>query len=166
MRHPLGLLAAALPLLAWLPAHGAVSTRDWGVYGNPRFNFGACFPKAFHGQGEATNGDGERFRTRDGAELAVYGSNVDAGTKLGNGLETDVAEIAGKAARVSYRVQKRNWIVASGTGPKGEFFLKRYLRQDQLLSFNLLYPARLHAHYAPLVARMVGCFTIGSEPGE
>ena len=166
-RHGVGrLLVGSLLAAIWQPAFAAVGTRDWDAYGNPRFNFGVCFPRSFHGPGEATNGDGERFRAADGAVLAVYGSNVDTGAKLDDLLAENVVDIAGKGVRITYRVEKRNWLVASGTGPKGEFYLKRFLRQDQMLSFELIYPASLHARYAPLVAAMVGCFSIGSEPGE
>ena len=53
----------------------------------------------------------------------------------------------------------------AGEGGKGEFYLKRVLRREQVLSWELVYPARLHARYAPMTAQMISCFTVGSEDG-
>ena len=149
--------------LCCTPVGAVANTNGWGGYGNARFNFAICFPPAFHGQGEATNGDGQRFRTRDGAELAVFGSNEEPGTTLGAYLNESVEDVAGKSARTTYRAQKRNWLVVSGVGPRGEFYIKRVRREDQVVTFELVYPAQLHAKYAPLAAALVSCFTIGSE---
>jgi hypothetical protein len=158
--------AAILATLSSVAISAAPNVRDWGSYGNNRFNFAACYPPWFRGQGEAGNGDGQRFRAKDGAQLAVFGSNEGSGAKLDNYLSDSIEELAGKGAKITYRQQKRNWLVASGNGPKGEFYIKRFLRQDQMLSFQLVYPTSLHAQYAQLVTAMVGCFTIGAEPGH
>jgi hypothetical protein len=153
----------AVATLCGAPAGAVPNTKGWDGYGNTRFNFAICFPSAFHGQGEATNGDGQRFRSRDGAELAVFGSNEEPGTTLDAFLKDSVEDVAGKGARSTYRAQKRNWLVVSEVGPKDEFYVKRVRREDQMLTFELVYPALLHAKYAPLAAALVGCFTIGSR---
>ena len=163
MRRSLQAFVVAVATLCGAPAGAVPNTKGWDGYGNTRFNFAVCFPPAFHGQGEATNGDGQRFRTRYGAELAVFGSNEEPGTTLGAYLNESVEDVAGKSARTTYRAQKRNWLVVSGVGPKGEFYIKRVRREDQMLTFELIYPAPLHAKYAPLAAALVSCFTIGSE---
>ncbi len=146
-------------------AAAVTAPKTWDAYGNARFNFAVCHPPAFKGRGEADNADGQRFRTADGAELAAFGSNRTSGDKIDSDLADSVKELAGADARVTYRAQKSNWLVVSGVGGKGEFYLKRVLRREQVLSWEFVYPARLHARYAPMTAKMISCFTVGSEDG-
>jgi hypothetical protein len=161
-------VAAISILFALLGAGAADAAPDshWDSYANTRFNYGVCYPKTLKGRGEATNRDGQVFEGRDGAVLTVFGANVEIGTPLDDNLADDVAELAGTGARVSYRAQKAHWLAASGVGPKGEFYLKRFKRGDQMLTFQFIYPARLHAAYAPVTARMSRCFTIGTDEGD
>ena len=55
--------------------------------------------------------------------------------------------------------------MASGHGPKGEFYLERILRRDQVLNFAMSYPYRLHARYAPLIKPLTDSFTISRDSG-
>ena len=160
---PILLVLATGILSCHFPIAAASQDSGWSTYSNARFGFVVCSPRAFDGQGEAPNGDGQRFRTHDGAELGVYGSNTEG---VGSELlgKAAIEDVAGQDARTLYRARRRDWSVASGVGPKGEFYIKRVVRQDQVISFELLYPAALHARYAPLLAAMLRCFAVGRAP--
>src|SRR3569833_3369173 len=64
-------LLLALLLLLPLPATAA----EWSHYTNVRFGYAIDVPPGFVAQGEADNGDGQKFKTPT-ATLTVFGGNV------------------------------------------------------------------------------------------
>ena len=95
---------------------------------------------------------------RDGAKLIVFGSfNVDEKpfNQIVNSYTTDLIKPAG---RVTYRTMGKNWAVASGEDGRGSiFYSKTIKRSDEVATFQLIYPRRLAARYAPIATHLSEC---------
>jgi len=102
-----------LTLLAFIVSPALAA--DWGSYENARFGYVVAVPPDFSGSGEADNGDGQLFTSRDGTQtLRVYGGNI-----LEADFEAD-ANAAIKAATgdgwaVSYERVTPSWASYSGS---------------------------------------------------
>lgn len=88
---------------------------DWGSYENARFGYVAAVPPDFSGSGEADNGDGQLFTSRDGTQtLRVYGGNI-----LEADFEADanaaIKAAAGDGWAVSYERVTPSWASYSGS---------------------------------------------------
>ena len=79
------LLGASLSVSVGTLAQTKGTKKDarWKSYTNARFAYAVRYPPALFPQGEADNGDGQIFLSRDGhAELLVYGSYDASGDTL------------------------------------------------------------------------------------
>jgi hypothetical protein len=151
---PLRVVLLLLALLAVPPAWA----QSWESYANARFGYAIAVPPGFLGVGEAANGDGQRFRSRDGTQsLAVWG-----GHSLDGGFEPNVATALRAAAdsgwTLSYERVTPRW--ASWSGSRNGIVL--YTRHIALCdgaryaAFELTYPQRDLARMDAVVERLVG----------
>lgn len=150
MRFVLALLICLVP--------AAAAAADWGRYENARFGYAAAIPPGFEGQGEAENGDGQVFRSRDGTQLLrVYGGNLlDPDFEAAIGRAMGHAEEAGWA--LSYERVTPSWASYSGTR-NGMIFYARAIvlcGGTQYASFEVEYPQRDLAAMNPVIDRLVG----------
>ncbi len=125
------------------------------TYTNARYNYSISYPSnLLIPQGEADNGDGQAFRSKDGAaEMRVYGSQ-----NLGGGLEEAYAEAqAGKT--VSYKIIKGNWFVVSGYNGGKIFYQKTMLKGDVLKTFSIEYDESQKSIYDKVTTRIARSFT-------
>lgn len=126
-----------------------------GRYANARFGYAICVPDGLAGQGEADNGDGQRFVSQDGAELLVYGSF--------NALdETLAARRAATVARLgpaAYRAGGRDWFVVSGRAGDRVYYVRATLRGDVFSTMELTYPAAAASRWDALAGRLSRCFS-------
>uniref|UniRef100_A0A7V4LDC1 Uncharacterized protein n=1 Tax=Desulfobacca acetoxidans TaxID=60893 RepID=A0A7V4LDC1_9BACT len=154
----LALLAGVLALLAPRPASPGAEA-GWDTYANARFGYALSYPRdRFIPQGEAANGDGQRFVSPDGeAVLTVWGSH----NALGQSLTAHCREAAaGFGGRVTYQVIKPGWYVISGVTGNRLYYQKTYLVDDMFKSFSLEYPAARRGEYDPLAAALGRSFRI------
>ncbi|WP_295455752.1 hypothetical protein [uncultured Thiodictyon sp.] len=135
---------------------------DYRTYHNARFGYAIDYPAGIlYPQGEADNGDGQRFLTKDAdASLSVYGSN--------NALDQSLEEAYLEAARggladdpkrvVTYKVIKPGWFVVSGVNGGTVFYQKTLSAGDQFLTFILEYPEGKKSLFDPIVKRVATSF--------
>ncbi len=145
-------LIAAIALSA-TPALAA----DWGHYDNARFGYAVDVPPDFNGSGEADNGDGQLFTSKDGTQtLRVYGGNI-----LEDDFEADVQHamgyLTGDGWALSYQRATPSW--ASYSGSKQGFVI--YVRSialcegTQYATFEYKYPTKAISAADPVVEKLV-----------
>lgn len=152
-------LICALALAGSIAPAGAQA--KWETYANARFGYAICYPAdLMRPQGEADNGDGQRFLASDGAELAVYGGNEVLSRSVKEVFRETSGRLAGAKGRVTYKVLKSNRFVVSGEDGAGRvFYAALKMRDDQFATFELTYPKASAATYDKVAARLSGCFT-------
>jgi hypothetical protein len=150
--------ALSLQALAKEPRNDGHS---WERYTNVRFQYGICYPKdVLSAQREADNSDGRKFTGKDGAELAVWGSNNALDSTLKKEADETAKRLAGPTGRVTYRAARSNWVVISGENGTRLFYGKIvYNRKaDQFKEFEMTYDKSQAALYNPIVGKISGCF--------
>lgn len=96
---------------------------DLKEYCNDRFSFCIKYPNGFIGQGEAGNGDGQKFLPKDKqAEISSYGMLVLEGV---NDDFNQQFKDAGEGLNVTYKVVKPEWFILSGTDKKGNIVYRK-----------------------------------------
>lgn len=150
----LSLSVMALATAAPLPAAGAA----YRSYVNARYGYAICYPSFMASKPEAPNGDGRTFTAPGGGELAVFGRNNPDGVSLADTVRDDAADLAGQGGRISYRAQKADWAVFSGTSGSKTFYSKTIRRGDHFVIFELTYPSAEAARYKPVIQSLQGCF--------
>lgn len=135
--------------------HGGFAQRAvYRTYTNARYNYSISYPSnLLVPQGEADNGDGQAFLSKDGsAEMRVYGSQ-----DLGGGLRQSFLEAqAGK--EVSYKTMKGNWFVVSGRSGGKIFYQKTMLKGGALKTFTIEYDESQRSTYDAATARIARSF--------
>lgn len=159
------LIPALLIALLWLTtiggfalasprAAGSAQRVVYKTYSNARYNYSISYPSnLLVPQGEADNGDGQAFRSKDSAaEMRVYGSQ-----NLGGGLAAAYNEAqAGK--NVTYKTMKGNWFVVSGRDGDRIFYQKTMLSNDELKTFIIEYDAAQKSIYDAVTTRVARSF--------
>jgi hypothetical protein len=152
-------------LISWMLlccAPLAVADGAYKTYHNAKYDYSISYPKnVLYPQGEADNGDGQKFLSKDAeAHLLVYGSN--------NALDESLAERFREESRggmadnpkkvVTYKLLKNNWFVISGFVAGRIFYQKTLLNSGQFKSFYFEYPESQKARYEPLIKGLVASF--------
>lgn len=135
----------------------AAQGNTYKTYANARFNYSISYPlNLLVPQGEAENGDGQIFRSRDGiAEMRVYGRhNVNNETLAG--LFDQVSSEWGKG--VTYKVIKGNWFVVTALIDGKIHYQKTMLRGGVFKTFEIEYDAARRVTYDPVTARIAKSF--------
>jgi hypothetical protein len=158
------LVALVVPLLllaladsrAASPAHSSNTAQRvvYQTYANARYSYSISYPSSLLApQGEADNGDGQAFRSKDGsAEMRVYGSQ-----DLGGGLAEAYREAqAGRS--VTYKTMKGNWFVVSGRDGGKIFYRKTMIKGGVLKTFTIEYDESQRAVYDAVAARVARSF--------
>lgn len=162
MRKPAAALLIALLWLALASGQPLSPTHPLSIaqrvvyktYTNARYDYSISYPSSLLvAQGEADNGDGQAFRSKDGAaEMRVYGSQ-----NLGGGLAESYRE-AQSGRDVSYKTMKGNWFVVSGRSGGKIFYQKTMLRGDVLKTFIIEYDESRKSIYDAVTARIARSF--------
>jgi hypothetical protein len=134
------------------------------TYVNARFGYQVDYPAdLLTPQGEAANGDGQRFVSHDNKLIvSVWGTN--------NALETSVAGECAQRIQweknrhpleASYKAVKSTWFVYTGLSGKTIVYEKAILSGDVYHTVRLEYPAADKAAYDAIVKRIVDSFRPG-----
>jgi hypothetical protein len=144
---PLGNSAASHPA-------GVAQRAVYKTYTNARYGYSIAYPSnLLVPQGEADNGDGQAFRSRDGAaELRVYGSQ-----NLGGGLAGAYTE-AQSGKTVTYKTMKGNWFVVSGRDNGKIFYQKTMFKGDVFKTFIIEYDEAQKSVYDAVTVRIARSF--------
>jgi hypothetical protein len=144
--------AAALALILTLTAlHGAALAES---YLNPRFGTSVTFPETVFTQPQPApeNGDGQRWRSADGAELTVFGSYNVLDQKPA-AFHAELVAARKASTDLTYSRAGDNWAVVSGFDGSQVYYEKYLFGQGKEIihAVILRYPKSLKAEYDPLV---------------
>jgi hypothetical protein len=150
----LWLAPAASPVLSLSHFVNSAQRVVYKTYTNARYGYSIAYPSnLLIPQGEADNGDGQAFRSRNGAaEMRVYGSQ-----DMGGGLTGAYSE-AQEGKDVSYKIIKRNWFVVSGRDGGKIFYQKTMMKGGVLKTFFIEYEESQKDTYDAVTARIARSF--------
>ncbi|MFA6148945.1 MAG: hypothetical protein WC899_12125 [bacterium] len=137
------------------------------TYGNARFGYVINYPvDILIPQGEADNGDGQKFISRDKDVIVlVYGSNNALDETL-KGKYQDAIRGSDSEIRkrvVKYKIIKQNMFVVSGEQGEDIFYLKTIYNNDAFITFQITYPKSRKRIFNPIVTAMSKSFKIASK---
>lgn len=121
----------------------AESTISYREYVNPRYSYKVLYADGLlMPQGEAANGDGQKFRSSDAdVEMAVWGShNVFDETLKSKFLDASAGKRKAVDRTVTYSRCADKWFVVSGVEGDRVFYEKTYLINDVFLTYFMTYP--------------------------
>jgi hypothetical protein len=129
-------------------------------YVNVRFAFGISYPTGvLIPQGEADNGDGQKFVSKDGKTVMLaYGyNNPDPEDYTLRNVFRDELTGSKEGSRgrvVKYKVSKKTWFVVSGIDRDTVFYTKVIYKADeyQFINFRITYPNSQREFYDPIVS--------------
>lgn len=129
------------------------------TYANARYGYGVSYPPdILIPQGEADNGDGQVFLTRDGrAEMRVYASINVLSETLEAHFKSSLAE---QGFRPTYQVLRKNWYVVSGLHGNAIFYRKTIQAKDVFYTVSFTYPPDLQAVFDALIPRIIREFQL------
>jgi len=127
------------------------------TYNNARFAYSISYPaNLLTPQGEAENGDGQTFRSKDGgAELRVWGQYNVNNESLRSAFDQAVDQ---SGSGVSYKVIRPGWFVVTALIEGKIHYRKTMLRRDVFKTFEIEYPESQKAVYDPVTARISKSF--------
>ena len=150
---------------------GSSSSISYETYVNVRFAYSVCYaPSLFIPQGEAADGDGQKFLSRDGhATVFVYGSNATDQT-LQQDLNQEAGYLTGGASPATI-VQKslgQNSFTISAQTPAQIIYEKTLLQDNEFKTIQIQYDKPQAPTYQAIVTMMVDCFvnTSGTTYGK
>ncbi len=140
LRFPL--IAAVLAAFSFSWPMQLQTRHEYRIYHNARFDYSISYPaNLLIPQGEAVNGDGQRFLSKDSrTELLVYGSY----NSLGQSLSEVFVQESGPSTEhpnriVTYKVLRKDWFAVSGTENQRVFYQKTMLRDSTFKTFRIEY---------------------------
>lgn len=157
--------AACLAMLWALVGAAHVQDAGWRRYVNERFGTSIEYPAAiFSPEPPPENGDGRKFKARDGAELTIsasYNALSQTVELLEQFLRAPGSGEPDDYANVTYRLGKGDALVLSGfRGDK--IFYEKFLfaaPSDVIHHYLIIYPRSSKAAYDPIVQRMAKTMT-------
>jgi hypothetical protein len=147
-------VAAASAQAAQAPQH------HYQNYLNHRFEYSISYPSdLLYPQGEAANGDGQKFMSRDGRTLMLVYGQENIGNQTLTQFYREESSIKTHPKRiVSYKVIKGDWFVFSSSESSRIFYQKTLLRNDEFLTFSIEYDASQKSIYDPITATISKSF--------
>lgn len=160
-----------LLFVSWAFGYEGLPT-EFKKYGNVRFGYEISYPETILlPQGEAENGDGQRFLSKEGdVEMLVWGSNNALDETLKSNFQKDTKEKTREHPdkRVTYKRLKGNSYVVSGYIGEKIFYQKTmYIRDvDAFFTFYISYPKTKKTNYDPVVSKISKSFQYQVTPEE
>lgn len=154
------LISLILAIAAMVAVNAQAQDFNWRTYVNERFGSKIEYPaNIFNPEPPPDNGDGRRFKSRDGAEFTISGGyNVIPETL--QSLETSLRHpdpgSADEFANVTFRLSRGNTLILSGYRGDKIYYDKFLFTNDQqtIHHFAITYPAAAERTYDPIVEHM------------
>ncbi len=131
-------------------------------YYNDRFNYSIAYPVGILiPQGEAQNGDGQKFISKDkNIVMAVYGSRNVFNKKLEEVYRTESRNGTPEHPTrvVTYKTRGDSWFVVSGYEDGKVFYNKTILRNGDFKVLDIRYNKSLKSKFDPIVAEIAKSF--------
>jgi hypothetical protein len=133
---------------------------SYKTYSNARYGYSIAYPAGILvPQGEADNGDGQVFVSKDKtAEMRVFGSNIVQGETLQSAFDVALAGENDPEWVVSYKLLKKDYFVVSGKHGARIFYFKTMKRGNVFKSVIIQYDESERAIYDPITARVSRSF--------
>ena len=163
MRRVLHSILLSLFIFA-LGASGAAGQGriTYDTYANARFKYSIAYPSGIlYPQGEADNGDGQKFLSRDGrAVMLVYGGHQLDAVSLSDMYEETLKQkgLNGVRREVTMKLLKKDWFVVSGYAGEKVFYQKTMLKDGVFKTFIIEYERAQKSFYDPVTARIARSF--------
>ena len=124
-----------------LVSRNVLAQAGYRTYHNARFDYSISYPAGvLIPQGEAENGDGQKFQSKDGrVEMLVYGSNNALDQTLRQMYQQEHSVTEHPNRRVTYQVLRADWFVVSGVDGDRVFYQKTFLRHGVFKTFRIEY---------------------------
>jgi hypothetical protein len=153
-------LAVCLGLIICLVADVSNAQDKYSIYSNGRFSYSISYPKGLLiPQGEADNGDGQKFLSRDGrAEMIVYGSNNALNQSLRDLYNEQLREGEDERSKKTYKVLRNNWFVVSGREDDRVFYRKTIFKGGVFKTFSIEYDNSLADVFDKVTKRVAASF--------
>ncbi|WP_448381483.1 hypothetical protein [Gloeomargarita sp.] len=144
-------MTPATLIVPWLVAQAGFQT-----YRNARFGYRIAYPRDLMPQGESANGDGQVFIGKDGTTLRVWGGYNVLGETLTGAFQAELHRCREHRRQVTYRTLGPGFFVVSGYEADGAriFYLKKIVRPERQVGFELVYPAKQRRRYDREVTAM------------
>jgi hypothetical protein len=155
------LTSAVLMFVVLSSLAAAHSQNNYSVYHNGRFDYSIAYPAdILIPQGEAENGDGQKFLSRDGrTEMLVYGSHNSLNQSLQELFANETTRTSEHQNRVvTYKILRRDWFVVSGIEDGRIFYQKTLLRTDIFKTFRIEYDDSKKQAWNPVAAKIAASF--------
>ena len=154
------ILTVCYGLTVCVVADASNSVEKYSTYSNSRFSYSVSYPAALLiPQGEAANGDGQKFLSRDGrAEMIVYGSNNALDQSLRNLYNEQLRGGNRPKKAVTYKVLRDNWFVISGYEGDRVFYQKTIFRGGVFKTFRIEYDKSLADIFAKVTKSVAASF--------
>lgn len=152
-------------LVLAVPLQGEAGPKPaYKQYTNARFNYVISYPAGlFVPQGEADNGDGQRFLSKRGdVEMLVWGSHNVLNESLRSRFKDEVREKTREHPDrvVTYKRLKGNTYVVSGFQDGKVFYQKTMFVDEVFMTFYISYPADRKSEFDPVTAEISKSFHI------
>ncbi|MEW6131157.1 MAG: hypothetical protein AB1757_29265 [Acidobacteriota bacterium] len=136
----------------------AYAQGNYQTYTNARFAYAIAYPAdLLIPQGEADNGDGQKFISKDGrAVLLVYGSHNALNQKLKEAFAEASAPTDDR--QVTYKILRADWFVVSGKAGEKIFYQKTLLKNGVFKTFRIEYDESQKNIYDTVTAKIAKSF--------
>lgn len=137
------------------------SAQTLETYCNAKYSYCVGYPAALlEPQGEPDAADGQKFVSKDKAVvLTVWGSFNALDEKLPATYESAVASLEKEGVKVTYKLLRPPWFVASGTSARGQIhYRKTFLVNGIFKTLLLTYPSARKTEFDQLVGKIVTSF--------
>lgn len=133
-------------------------TPESARYCNPRYGFCVSYPSELGMEPPPANDDGRRFF--DGIGFVMRASGINNANE--ETLETEMRSQGEDFDKITYRTQGTNWFVLSGNKGDKILYLKTFVGKGSINHLYIEYPARRHAKYSEVVAKVARSFKPGN----
>lgn len=144
------------------PSFYAYSAQNvtYRTYQNARYNFSIAYPSTLMPEGEADNGDGQTFRSRDDTVLMrAWGSQNISNESLRAAYQAAIADFENSGGgSATYKFLGRGFFVVSGVREGKIVYQKTLMRGGTVKTFLIEYPEALQPTYDPITARIARSF--------
>jgi hypothetical protein len=145
------------------PGAAAQGRMAYDTYSNARFKYSIAYPSGvLYPQGEADNGDGQKFLSKDGrAVMLVYGGHQLDAVRLSDMYEETLKQksLDGASRDVTMKLLKKDWFVVSGYAGEKVFYQKTMLKGGVFKTFIIEYDRAQKSFYDPITSRIARSFT-------
>lgn len=142
-----------------------LTAAEWSRYVNPRFGAAVDIPPGFHADGNASEGEGRRFRAENGrATISLWGA-PSAASGFSQAVRERIAADEAEGWSITYRSETPDWAAWGGTRAGHVFYAKTIATCEgrQMAAVRLQYPAADIPNFDPIASRLGQ--TLGQDGG-